>query len=168
VELKVKNSWIFLSILFSANDGGNGHLKKYTGLRYRFTQPLLIFPVSKIVTTLFLLHQTKTYMKKISLFIVAFAFVATTAFSQALRKTEKINDDQVPVAILEAFQHDFGKIPDNGYWTANVEIERDGSRSVVKPLSYAFHKKEKGEKIEVRYLPDGKLESVKGLEKTAG
>lgn len=106
-------------------------------------------------------------MKKTSLLIIAFTFVSVVAFSQSLRKTEKIKDDQVPVAILEAFQHDFGKIPDNGYWTANIEVSRDGARQIVKPLAYIFHKKASGEKIEVRYLPDGKLESAKGLEKVA-
>lgn len=107
-------------------------------------------------------------MKKISLLIIVFALAATAAFSQTLRRTEKIKDDQVPAAILEAFHHDFGKIPDGGYWTANIEVAQDGVRSVVKPLSYTFHKKNNGEKIEVRYLPEGKLEFSKGLEKVAG
>ena len=141
--------------------------EKYGALRYRFIQPDLLFSVSKF-TTLVLLHQPHTRMKKMSLLIIAFAFVSTAALSQSLRKTEKIKDDQVPVAILAAFQHDFGKIPEDGYWTANIEVMRDGARSIVKPLSYTFHKKANGEKIEVRYLPDGKLESAKGLEKVAG
>jgi hypothetical protein len=104
-------------------------------------------------------------MKKLSILFILCA--ATTVFSQSLRKTEKINAEQVPVAILESFQKDFGKIPEDGYWTANIEIERDGARSVVKPLSYTFHKKNKDEKVEVRYAPDGKLEFVKGLEKVS-
>jgi hypothetical protein len=106
-------------------------------------------------------------MKKLSILFILCVATATTVFSQSLRKTEKINAEQVPVAILESFQKDFGKIPEDGYWTANIEIERDGARSVVKPLSYTFHKKSKDEKVEVRYAPDGKLEFVKGLEKVS-
>jgi hypothetical protein len=139
--------------------------KKYGDLRYNFHQPSSVFPVSKHCHNAIPTTPNRTLMKKLSILVILCVATATAVFSQALRKTEKINADQVPVAILESFQNDFGKIPDNGYWTANIEIERDGARSVVKPLSYTFHKKSKDEKVEVRYSPDGKLEFVKGLEK---
>jgi len=41
----------------------------------------------------------------------------------------------VPVDILLAFENEFGKIPDDGYWTANFVVEKDNSRCVAKPLS---------------------------------
>lgn len=104
-------------------------------------------------------------MKKIimlSLSLIVFG----AALAQQLRKTEKINSEQVPVAIRTAFEDDFGKIPDDGYWTANFIVEREGSRTVARPLSYTYHKRDKQEKIEVRYTADGKLDLVKGLEKS--
>lgn len=89
-----------------------------------------------------------------------------TLTAQSLRKTEKINADQVPVSIRGAFEHDFGNIPQDGYWMANFMVEREGRRSIAKPISYIYHTKNKTEKIEVRYTADGKLDFYKGIEKT--
>lgn len=91
------------------------------------------------------------------------ACVTTIVSAQSLRKTEKINLDQVPVSIRTAFENDFGKAPEGGQWLANFIVERDGTRSVAKPLSYTY--RNKAEKIEVRYTADGKLDFVKGIEK---
>ena len=97
----------------------------------------------------------------------AFAFFLLAAFcvvGQALKKTEKIHESQVPVAIRQAFESDFGKVPEDGYWTANFIVERDNSRSVAKPLSYTYHKKNKSDKIEIRYTATGELDYAKGVE----
>lgn len=102
-------------------------------------------------------------MKKSILLLVLFAGVALVASGQSLRKTETINTDQVPVAIRAAFENDFGQVPDGGHWLASYTIEQDGARSVAKPLFYIYRNKSK--KIEVRYSADGKLDSVKGIEK---
>jgi hypothetical protein len=102
-------------------------------------------------------------MKKSILLLFLFAGVTTYAFGQSLRKTEKINADQVPVAIRVAFENDFGKVPEGGQWLAHFVVEQDGARSVAKPLSYIY--RNKSEKIEVRYTSEGKLESSKGIEK---
>jgi len=104
-------------------------------------------------------------MKKSIFILILLAGITTTLSAQALRKTEKINEEQVPVAIRGAFENDFGIIPEEGYWTAHFAVEREGIRSIAKPISYTFHKRSKNEKIEVRYLADGKLDFVKGLEK---
>ena len=100
------------------------------------------------------------------LFVFTLAVIGFASMGQSLRKTEKIEQNQVPVAIQDAFTSDFGAIPPDGYWTANFIVEREGSRSVAKPLSYAYHKRNKSDRIEVRYTADGKLDLVKGLEKT--
>lgn len=105
-------------------------------------------------------------MKKTTFLLLLFACVTTFASAQDLRKTEKINSDQVPLSIRTSFENDFGKVPDGGQWFAHFLVEHEGSRSVAKPLSYIY--RNKSEKIEVRYLPDGKLDFVKGLEKTTG
>ena len=92
------------------------------------------------------------------------AALFTVVLAQAVRKSEKIDPEQVPVAIRNAFENDFGKIPDGGYWMANFIVERDGNRSVAKPLSYSYHNK--ASKTEVRYTADAKLDFVKGIEKS--
>lgn len=102
-------------------------------------------------------------MKKSILLLLFLVGGATFASAQSLTKTEKINADQVPVAILKAFENDFGKVPEGGQWLANFVVEQDGIRSVAKPLFYIY--RNKSEKIDVRYTADGKLESSKGIEK---
>jgi hypothetical protein len=99
------------------------------------------------------------------LFVFTMAIVAFAIMGQSLRKTEKIEQNQVPVAIQDAFTSDFGTIPSDGYWTANFIVEREGTRSVAKPLSYTYHKRNQSDRIEIRYTADGKLDFVKGLEK---
>jgi hypothetical protein len=102
-------------------------------------------------------------MKKSILLLSLLVCVTTIVSAQSLRKTEKIDLDQVPVSIRAAFENDFGKAPDGGQWLANFIVERDGIRSVAKPLSYTY--RNKAEKIEVRYTADGKLDFIKGNEK---
>lgn len=100
--------------------------------------------------------------KSISLLLLLAGLVVIVA-AQSLRKSEKIQSEQVPVAIRNAFESDFGNIPEGGYWVANFIVEKEGARSVAKPLSYVYHNKQ--QKTEVRYTADGKLDFVKGLEK---
>lgn len=123
-----------------------------------------IYGVATLHLLLTLQLKRKT-MKKSIFILILLAGITTTLSAQSLRKTEKINEEQVPVAIRGAFEKDFGTIPAEGYWTAHFAVEQEGARSIAVPISYTFHKRNKGEKIEVRYLPDGKLDFVKGLEK---
>lgn len=102
-------------------------------------------------------------MKKSIPLLLLFAGITTFVSGQSFRKTEKINTDQVPVAIRVAFENDFGKVPEGGDWLAHFVVEQDGARSVAKPLSYIY--RNKSEKIEVRYTADGKLDFSKGIEK---
>jgi hypothetical protein len=103
-------------------------------------------------------------MKKSILLLILFAGIVTFASGQSLRKTETINPDQVPVAIRTAFENDFDNVPEGGHWLASYVVEQDGERSVAKPLFYIYRNKSK--KIEVRYSAEGKLDSVKGIEKS--
>ena len=102
-------------------------------------------------------------MKKSILLLLFLVGGTTFASAQSLTKTQKIDADQVPVAILKAFENDFGKAPEGGHWLANFAVEQDGIRTVAKPLFYIY--RNNSEKIEVRYTADGKLESSKGIEK---
>ncbi len=91
--------------------------------------------------------------------------VSATLFAQTVKKTEKIDEEEVPVAVRVAFQDDFGQIPEDGTWTVNFNVVSEGTRTVAKPIWYTFRKGNKQEKIEVRYSPEGKLELFKGLKK---
>jgi hypothetical protein len=104
-------------------------------------------------------------MKKI---IFAFALLLASAsltLAQHVKKTSSIKEEEVPVAVRNAFQEDFGKIPEDGSWTVAFYVSTEGNRTTAKPVTYTFAKRNKSEKIEVRYTPEGKLESAKGLEK---
>jgi hypothetical protein len=104
-------------------------------------------------------------MKKI---MIAFTFMLASAsvlMAQHVKKIAEVKSEQVPVAVKNAFQEDFGTIPDEGTWTVAYYVSTDGNKTSAKPVSYTFAKGKKSEKIEVRYTPEGKLESAKGLEK---
>jgi hypothetical protein len=102
-------------------------------------------------------------MKKSILLLLLLAGVTTFTSAQSLRKTDTIDPEQVPVAIRVAFENEFGEVPEGGHWIASYTVEQAGARAVAKPLSYTYRNKSK--KIEVRYMADGKLDLVKGLEK---
>lgn len=106
-------------------------------------------------------------MKNTIFISVLLAIVFSTLAAQALKKTEKISEEQVPLIVREAFEKDFGELPAEGFWTATFTVEQEGKRLIANPLSYTFHKKTRKEKIEVKYTAAGKLESFKGLERTA-
>jgi hypothetical protein len=104
-------------------------------------------------------------MKKL---FIAFAFMlmsASAIMAQQVKKIAEIKSEEVPVAVRNAFQEDFGKVPDAGIWTVAYYVSTDGNKTSAKPVSYTFAKGRRAEKIEVRYTPEGKLQSAKGLEK---
>jgi len=103
-------------------------------------------------------------MKKTTLVMVCIFFSAWMQAQSSLRKTMPVKEEEVPVAVRNAFHGDFGKIPDDGSWTVDVLLEVVGSKTIIKPLLYTFSKR-RPEKIEVRYLPDGKLHGVRGLQR---
>jgi hypothetical protein len=103
-------------------------------------------------------------MKKI---LFAFVFVlaaASLALAQHV-KTSTLKEDEVPVAVRISFKKDFGEIPAKGLWMVSYSVHEDGGRTAATPVAYTFIKRNKPQKIEVRYTPEGKLESVKGIEK---
>ena len=104
-------------------------------------------------------------MKRFFLTLLIFASVNVFVISQPVKKVEKIKEEEVPVAVRKAFEEDFGKIPEDGTWTVNFTVVSEGGKSMAKPLSYTFRKGNKADKIEVRYSPEGKLDTVHGLKK---
>ena len=103
-------------------------------------------------------------MKK-SILLASFLTTCLVLNAQSLKKTLTVKQEEVPVAVRQAFKNDFGNIPDNGFWTVDCLLQKEGSKTVSKPIVYTYTKKIKPERIEVRYTPDGKLESIKGIDK---
>ena len=104
-------------------------------------------------------------MKRINSFLFFIAVFCASVAAQPVKKTEKINEEEVPAAIRVAFMNDFGQIPEDGVWTVNFIVVSDGTKTLAKPTGYTYRKGNKQEKIEVRYSPEGKLELAKGLNK---
>jgi len=104
-------------------------------------------------------------MKKFLLTLLILSSVNVFLISQPVKKVERIKEEEVPVAVRIAFENDFGKIPEDGVWTVNFTVVNEGGKTTAKPLSYTFRKGSKGDKIEVRYSPQGKLDTSRGLKK---
>ena len=107
-------------------------------------------------------------MKKIVLTLLIISFINGVLISQPVKKVERINEEEVPVAVRVAFENDFGKIPEDGTWTVSFTVINEGGKTTAKPISYTFRRGNKADKIEVRYSPEGKLETSKGLKKISG
>ncbi|HEY9047264.1 MAG TPA: hypothetical protein VIN08_15270 [Ohtaekwangia sp.] len=89
------------------------------------------------------------------------------AIAQApVKQSIRITAEQVPLAVQQAYEKDFGALPEDGYWTVYTETKPDGARTAAKPLWYCYTKRSKSEKIELRFLPTGELTSAKGIDKT--
>ena len=107
-------------------------------------------------------------MKRFVLTLLIICSVNAFLISQPVKKAERIKEEEVPVAVRVAFENDFGKIPDDGIWIVHFNVTNEGGKTTAKPISYTFRKGNKGDKIEVRYSPEGKLDTSKGLKKISG
>lgn len=104
-------------------------------------------------------------MKK--LMMAGLVCILTTGglFAQ-VRQTVKIPVDQVPMSVRNTFEKDFSSnVPTDGYWSVEVETKRDRDRTAAKPLWYTYNKRNKKEKIEIRFSPQGELTSSTGVDK---
>lgn len=93
-------------------------------------------------------------------------FTVQATIAQPVKKVEKIKEEEVPIAVRQAFINDFGSIPGQGNWSVNFTVIHNGEKAIAQPTSYTFRKGSKSEKVEVRYSPEGKLVAAKGLKKT--
>ncbi len=104
-------------------------------------------------------------MKKI-IFIIAFVMSASVAiYAQALQKTVKLKQEEVPVTVIAAFEKDFASISSeltNGSWSA---LTQQTDNKGVRPVYYIYKAKKGDTKFEARYSPTGDLESSKGATK---
>jgi hypothetical protein len=103
-------------------------------------------------------------MKK-AILIVLFAAVAGvgSAFAQTtFEKSKKINKDEVPVAVMQAFQKEYGNLDDKGYWKVYYTEKQVSGKTVFTPERYQFNGKKDGEKVLLTYSANGNLENSKG------
>jgi hypothetical protein len=103
--------------------------------------------------------------RKLSMMLLLSFVIGALLQAQPVKKSEKIKEEEVPVAVRIAFANDFGKIPEDGTWTVNFIVSIEGAKTVAKPTWYTYRKGNGQDKIEVRYSPDGKLDLFKGLKK---
>jgi len=90
--------------------------------------------------------------------------IASPLVAQQVKKVQTINEAEVPAAVRQSFVENFGEVSD-GTWTVAFHILTDGIKTTAQPLSYTFRKGSGRDKIEVRFSPDGRVESAKGIEK---
>lgn len=101
-----------------------------------------------------------------SLIVSLTMVAAVTAFSQPVKRTGRITEEEVPAIVRQAFIHDFGSIPPDGNWSILFQVNHDGEKATAQPLSYTFKRGDKSERIEVKYSPEGKLITSKGLKRS--
>lgn len=105
-------------------------------------------------------------MKKLRLVLTAMLLPLGLALAQTpVKESIRIPLDQVPAAVRQAFEKDFGVIPQDGYWSAYIEKTSGNRGTTAKPLWYSYSKRNRSEKIEVRFLPSGELTLAKGINK---
>jgi hypothetical protein len=109
-------------------------------------------------------------MKKLKLLFLVAVLSASSAMAQKAEQVVKIPLEQVPVAVRQSFEKDFGAIPEDGHWEALVVTTKSGGRTYAKPVWYGYSKRgaSRAEKIEVRFSPEGSVTFFTGLKKSNG
>jgi len=109
-------------------------------------------------------------MKKLFFFIsLSLCLVGSSMAQSALyHKSKKLKPSEVPVTVLKAFTTDFQNMDFNkGSWSVLYLEEPDQVQSIrrFEPIYYSFVSRKKGsDNIEIKFTPQGKLESVHGIE----
>jgi hypothetical protein len=106
-------------------------------------------------------------MKK--LLIVALLLMTQAGLVQAQESQESVSikSEQVPLIVKQAYEKDYGTLPETGHWSVQVNRTMQGNRTSITPLWYSFKKRDKKEKIEVRISPEGVITETKGIAKSA-
>jgi hypothetical protein len=104
-------------------------------------------------------------MKKVFLMtLFAVVVCGVSAFAQsANEKSKKVTKEEVPVAVIQAFEKDYSKLEDKGSWKVYFTETNEDGKTVFTPERYIFTGKDNGEKISLAYSPSGTLESSKGV-----
>lgn len=94
--------------------------------------------------------------------------LSSSVFAQldGFRDERKVPDNQIPVAVRNAFAEEFAVPGDakNGSWYIYFEqSKKNNGQPVITPITYIYRAKVKGEKIVISYNADYTFESAKGI-----
>ena len=78
-------------------------------------------------------------------------------------KSKKLTKDEVPVAVMQAFQKDFSTLEDKGTWKAHYTEQTENGKTIFTAEYYTFTGKNNGEKVLLTFSPEGALQNSKGV-----
>lgn len=110
---------------------------------------------------------------KFTLSFLLLSAIWTFAQTIPMNMVEKIKDEQVPVAVLRTFDSEFAYAKADfkrGAWYAHFEHTtattgdqgKPGTSRAI-PLHYSYKGKNDGKNAEIKFTPEGKWVSSKGL-----
>lgn len=110
-------------------------------------------------------------MKKLMLVAAFWLASAGLIFAQngnGMEKVKKLKQDEVPAIVQFSLHNEFDIAPEAGTWSLQYlkSSAGAGKPAHLKPLAYTFHQKKDGNKVEIRFSPEGMLEHAKGIERT--
>ena len=117
-----------------------------------------LHPFAIVNTNRDIAMKSKIYYAMIALLL------ALPSFAQPVKKIQTITESEVPAAVRRSFVENFGNVSE-GTWTVAFNVLNEGGKSIAQPLSYTFRKGNGHDKIEVKFSPDGRVETSKGIEK---
>jgi hypothetical protein len=100
-----------------------------------------------------------------SIFFLAAVTGLAHSQSMPVKKAMRLKSDEVPSIIRSAFEKDFGSIPDNGAWTVHYTTVQSEGKTSATPVWYTYSNKGDAGKIEVTFLPNGKVKFSRGIER---
>ncbi len=114
-------------------------------------------------------------MKKLK-FALGILFLSAASYAGAQNQIpmimfEKIDDEQVPVAVIQTLESEYPDYKDvikNGVWYSHFGHTVDRSGDVQKPTytpwHYTYRGKLEKKNVEMRFTPDGKMVRAKGMD----
>ncbi|MBX2913301.1 MAG: hypothetical protein M9954_12435 [Cyclobacteriaceae bacterium] len=110
-------------------------------------------------------------MKKLMMMAATLLMPAGMAFAQTgigMEKVKKVKQEEVPAIVQFSLHNEFNLSPESGTWSLQYLKSSNGvgKPALFKPVAYTFHQKKDGNKIEIRFSPEGALERSKGIDKT--
>lgn len=95
--------------------------------------------------------------KSLIVTLVALFICGGTAFAQesTFSKSKKLNESEVPVAVVKAFQQDHSDLQNKGYWKLHYTEKVANGRSTFTPEYYTYNAKKDGGKVVLKYSVDG-------------
>ena len=93
------------------------------------------------------------------------SLISVFSFAQTMSNKKKadIKETEVPVAVRTAFDKEFKDLSGSGSWSIDYSTTRRDGKTIATPIWYTFSGKNSGEKTEIRFLPDGRLKSTRGI-----